>query len=54
MSEADYYPAGAYNDPNASYNQPIIPERDFDLTISQSLSKDVTVSTDNYIPEYEI
>ena len=22
MSEKDYYPAGAYNDPNAPYNQP--------------------------------
>ena len=53
MSEADFYPEGAYLDPNAPYNQPVIPERDFDLTISQSLSKDVSVCTDNYIPEYD-
>ena len=49
-SAADYYPAGAYNDPSAPYNEPIIPDEDFEITCSQSLSKTVTVTTNNYIP----
>jgi hypothetical protein len=53
MSEADYYPMGAYRDPSAPYNQVEVPVRDFDLTISQSLSKDVTVCTNDYAPEYD-
>lgn len=53
MSEADYYPPGAYNDPDAPYNQPVTPERDFDVTVSQTLSRDVGVTTDNYRPEYD-
>ena len=53
MSEADYYPPGAYNDPDAPYNQPVIPERDFDVTVSQTLSRNVKVTTDNYRPEYD-
>ena len=53
MKEADYYPTGAYNDPDAPWNQPVIPERDFDVTVSQTLSRDVKVTTDNYRPEYD-
>ena len=41
------------NSPNTPWNEPIIPERDFDLTISQSLSKGVTVCTNQYNPEYD-
>lgn len=43
------YPAGA-DTPDAPWNEPVIPERDFDVTCSQSLSKTVTITTDNYIP----
>ena len=50
MSAADYFPAGAYNDPSAPYNEPTIPEKEFDIMCSQTLSKSVTVWTDNYIP----
>ena len=53
MSEADYYPAGAYNDPRAPYNEVDIPERDFEVTISQTLSRTVTIVTDDYYPEYD-
>lgn len=52
-SAADYYPAGAYNDPSAPYNEVSIPERDFDLNVCQTLEKYVTVTTDDYIPEYD-
>ena len=50
MRESDYYPAGAYNDPNAPFNEVYVPEQEFDVTISQTLSKDTTVTTNDYIP----
>ena len=50
MRESGYYPAGAEFDPNAPWYEPVVPERDFDVTCSQSLSKTTTVTTDNYIP----
>ena len=50
MRESGYFPAGAEFDPSAPYNEPIIPEKDFEVTCSQSLSKTVTVTTNNYIP----
>lgn len=53
MRERDYYPLGAYNDPNAPYNEPVIPEEDFEVTVSQTLSKTVTITTDKYIPEFD-
>ena len=51
MRDRDYYPPGAYDDPSAPYNEPIIPDKEFEVTISQTLSKTVTVTTDKYIPE---
>ena len=53
MSEADYYPAGSYSDPNAPYNEPVIPERDFDIDVEFVMSKSVTVTTNDYAPEYD-
>lgn len=53
MSERDYYPAGAYNDPNAPYNEPVIPERDFDVDVEFTMQKTVTVTTNEYQPEYD-
>lgn len=54
MSEADYYPAGAYSDPNAPYNEPIIPERDFEVDVEYVLQKKaVPVTTDKYNPEFD-
>lgn len=53
MSAADYYPPGAYNDNNAPYNQVEVPERDFDVFISQTLSRDTTICTSDYMPEYD-
>ena len=46
----DNYPPGAANDPNAPYNQVDVPEKDFDVTCSQSLSRTAVVTTNNYIP----
>lgn len=49
----DNYPPGAANDPNAPYNQVEVPERDFDVLISQTLSKSTSVETNDYIPVSE-
>lgn len=43
------YPPGA-DTPDAPWNQSEVPEEDFDITCSQSLSRTVTVTTNNYIP----
>ena len=50
MSEADYYAPGSYNDPSAPWNESDVPEKDFDVTCSQSLSRTATVWTNNYVP----
>lgn len=50
MNEADYYAPGSYNDPSAPWNEAEIPEKEFDVTCSQSLSRTATVWTNNYIP----
>lgn len=43
------YPAGADNK-YAPWNEPEVPEEDFEITCSQSLSRIATVTTNNYIP----
>ena len=48
MRESGYYPPGAEFDPMAPWNQIDVPEKDFDITCCQVLSKSVTVTTDNY------
>ena len=53
MRDRDYYPPGAYDDPSAPYNEPVIPDEEFVLTVSLALSKTVTVNTDKYIPEID-
>lgn len=50
MKEADYYAPGSYNDPDAPWNEPYIPEKDFDVCISQTLSKSTQVTTNKYQP----
>lgn len=51
MRDSDYYPAGAYNDPNAPYNWPENDPKPFDCFVSQTLSKTSEVYTDQYIAE---
>ena len=38
----DNYPPGAANDPNAPYNQVDTPEKEFEITCCQVLSRTVT------------
>jgi hypothetical protein len=49
----DNYPPGAAHDPNAPYNEVEVPEREFDVTISMSLSRTVQCYTNKYIPEVD-
>ena len=49
MTESGDYPTGAEFNKDAPYNQVDPKEREFEVTISQSLSKTVTVLTSNYV-----
>jgi hypothetical protein len=45
------YPAGlSDHSADAPWNDPVVPEKEFGVAISQSLSKTTTVSTDDYFP----
>lgn len=50
MRESGYYAPGTEFSPDAPWNDPVIPEKSFDVTISNTLSKATTVYTDQYIP----
>ena len=59
MIESGYYPAGAEFDPSAPYNQSEPEDMEFEVVCSQSLSKNVSVWTSDYIPgasgvDYEV
>lgn len=49
MRESGYYPPGA-DGPDAPWNQSGPEEREFEVTVSQTLSKNTTVYTNDYIP----
>ena len=45
------YPDGLNdNTPGTPWSEPVIPEKEFEVTCSQTLSKSVAVWTDNYVP----
>lgn len=43
------YPYGA-DTPDAPWNEPVIPEHDFEILASFGLQRETTITTDNYIP----
>lgn len=49
--ESGYYPPGAEHDPNAPYNQVDPPEREFKVTATFSVDKEVIVRTSDYVAE---
>lgn len=52
MRDCDYYPLGAYNDPNAPYNEVELPDIEVSCEVSITLTKkDAPVFTGNYIDE---
>lgn len=44
------YPPGA-DTPDAPWNEPVVPEAEFEVLCSQTLSKNTTVITDDYVPQ---
>lgn len=50
MSASNYPPGVSDSTPDAPWNQSDPDDMDFDVTCSQTLSKTVTVTTNNYIP----
>lgn len=53
MIESGYYPPGAEFDENAPYNQVEVREREFDIECEFVMRKYVTVTTNDYEPEYD-
>ena len=53
MREEDYYAPGSFYDPSAPWNQVEPPEREFDVTISQTLSRQTTITTKDYTAEFD-
>lgn len=53
MRDRDYYPAGAYNDPSAPYNEVSVPDHDFDVDVTVTLSNSTTVTTNDYMPDVD-
>lgn len=53
MCESGYFPAGAEFDSSAPYNQPEVPEKEFDVTCTLCMSKTVSCYTKDYIPGAE-
>ena len=54
MRESGYYPPGAEFDPQAPWNEPVIPEQDFEVDVEYVLQKTaVKVTTDDYSPEFD-
>lgn len=49
MRERDYYPAGAYNDPNAPWNEVELPYIEVDCDVTVTMTKVQRVETNNYI-----
>lgn len=52
MIESGYYPPGADNE-FAPWNQIDVPEKEFDVCVSQTLSRSTTIETSDYSPEYD-
>ena len=51
LSPNSNYPAMSQSQwDSAPFNEPDVPEKEFDVTISQTLSKNTTVTTNDYIP----
>lgn len=41
------------NSPNTPWNEPSIPDHDFDVEVQVTLSNSTTVTTNDYMPEYD-
>lgn len=48
MTESGYYPPGAEFHPDAPWNEEVVPNRIFKVCVSQTISKNTTVNTNDY------
>lgn len=48
MSVRDYYPAGAYDDPSAPWNEQVIDPKEVECHATITIETDVLVKTDQY------
>ena len=54
LSPNSNYPAMSQSQwDSAPFNEPDVPEKEFDVTISQTLSKSTSIYTQDYQPEYD-
>ena len=53
MIESGYYPPGAEFAANAPWNEKRVPQRNFNVSVSQVLSKSTQVVTDDYTLEFD-
>ena len=53
MRESGWYAPGTEFRSDAPWNESEVPEKDFEITCSQTLSRTATVTTNNYIPGAE-
>jgi hypothetical protein len=53
MKDSAYYPAGAYNDPKAPYNEKENPEEEIEVTVSMTISKTIKVLVKDYTTSIE-
>lgn len=55
MRDRDYYPAGAYGDPNAPYNQSDPPEIEVEVEVKEVMTKESSIITTNawYVTDEE-
>lgn len=55
MRDSDFYPAGAYSDPNAPYNQCDPPETELEVTVQETLVRGAVIVTNNafYVEDEE-
>ena len=51
MRDRDYYPAGAYNDPDAPYNEHEPEMREWDCSVSVTLAQVLPIGTKDYTEE---
>lgn len=51
MGESGYYPIGTEYSSSSPWNMKGAPEKAFNVTVSQTLSKDSKVTIDDYYPE---
>ena len=53
LPNSNYPPMTQSQWDNAPFNEAEVPEKDFDVLVSQTLSKSASVTTKDYIPEFE-